>query len=339
MMLDAPPSQEEIDTAFRLREEYTKATPSTESEAGVLAGRIYGDWQAAHAEGRSTATDLLSFIREVGKGSVTAEDRGTTRAFWAYESQPEGAHEPIEHRFLARALGASRGMQVLQDTDAGRQMDSYRLENKLMQRTLEKDYGLDGEELENVVNQTWVTLSERFAMAAEGPVVALVGEIAERTVLGKDELPVLLARPKVGKEGVKFPVPLPERDHLPPEIHAFVAHAPHRAQIRMEDYDPNKKPKDFAAKLAGIEVPDNQREAHEAAMWRLSTANTYDELKARAEQSAVPQQGSAFTPGLTTKPATRPAAPRGPTGHGVYNPTAIAPPAPAVAPAHAGVER
>ncbi|MFC8273349.1 hypothetical protein ACFUJR_12625 [Streptomyces sp. NPDC057271] len=327
-MYDAPPTQEEIDTAFRLRDEYTKATPSNAEEASVLAGRIYDDWQTAHAEERTTAPDLLAFIKDIGdNASVTSPDRGSVRAFWAYESQPEGAPEPIQHRFLARACGASRGLQVLQETDGGRQMDSYRLETDEMQDVLVEDYGLNREKLKSTVDDTWIKLSERYAREAQGPVVAFVGEIAERTVLGKDELPILLERSEVGKEGVKFPVPLPERDHLPPDIHAFIAHAPHRAQIRMEDYAADKSPKDFAAKLAGLDVPDNQREAHEAALWRLSTANTYPELNALTAQNVPKQQHSAFTPGLTTKAAIRPAAPRGPTGHGVYNPT-IAPPAP-----------
>ncbi|MGW2204005.1 hypothetical protein [Streptomyces sp. NPDC001774] len=338
MMYDAPPTQEEIDTAFRLRDEYTKATPSNAEEASVLAGQIYGDWQTAQAEGRTTAPDLLSFLRDIGdNASVTAADRGSVRAFWAYESQPEGAPEPIAHRFLARACGASRGLQVLQETDGGRQMDSYRLETSLMQDALVEDFGLKREELEAAVNDTWVTLSERYALASEGPVVAFVGDIAERTVLGRDELPILLTHSKVGKEGVKFPVPLPENEHLPREIHTFIADPQLRCQMRMEDYAADKPPRDFAAKLADLDVPENQREAHEAALWRLSTANSYDELNTRAEQNAIPQQkGSAFTHGMNARSVARPAAPRGPTGHGVYDP-AIEPPAPAAA--LAGVER
>ncbi|MFC8273347.1 hypothetical protein ACFUJR_12615 [Streptomyces sp. NPDC057271] len=330
MNYDAPPTQDEIDTAFRLKEEYEKATPSTPDEATVVAQRIYGDWQTARAEGRSTTKDILEFIAEIGaKHEVTSPDRGSVRAFWAYESQPEGAHEPIQHRFLARAMGASRGLQVLQETEGGRRMDSYRLEGELVPNALEREYGVDGKRLKTVVDDAWVNLSERYAREATGPVVALVGDIAERTVLGKDELPILLAHEKVGKEGVKFPVPLPENEHLPRGIHSFIAHPELRSQMRMEDYAKDKSPKEFAAKLAGLDVPENEREAHEAALWRLSTANTYDELNTRAAQNVpAQQQHSAFTPGLTTKPATRPAAPRGPTGHGVYNPTAIAPPAP-----------
>ncbi|MEU6945806.1 hypothetical protein ABZ957_11345 [Streptomyces sp. NPDC046316] len=340
MNYDAPPTKEEIATAFRIREEYQKATPSNDEEATVVAQRIYDDWKTATTEGRSSAKDILGFIKEIGtEHSVTNKDRGSIRAFWAYESQPEGADQPIEHRFLARALGATRGLQVLQETEGGKRMDSYRLEGDLVPRALERDHGVDGKELKTVVDDAWINLSKRYATEATGPVVALVGDIAERTVLGKDELPILLAHSKVGKEGVKFPVPLPENEHLPREIHSFISHPELRSQMRMEDYAKNKSPKDFAAKLAGLDVPENQREGHEAALWRLSTANTYDELNTRAAQNVpAQQQHSAFTPGLTAKPATRPAAPRGPTGHGVYDPT-LAPPAPAVALAQAGVDR
>ncbi|MGW7361918.1 hypothetical protein ACWGI8_00460 [Streptomyces sp. NPDC054841] len=342
MMFDAPPTQKEIKTAKRLAEEYQAATPSNEEEASVLARRIYEDWQAvASTPGRTAAPDLLSFIRDIGEhGSVTAEDRGTTRAFWSYESRPEGEdRKPIQHRFLARACGASRGLQVLQETEGGRQMDSYRLEGELVPRILEREYGVDGVELKSVVDQAWVRLSERYAEAAQGPVVAFVPDIAERTVLGQYELPILLAHPKVGKEGVKFPIPMPEHKHLPPEIDALIADQPLRAQIRMEDFDLKASPKDFAAKLADLDVPENQREAHESALWRLAAANSYDELVTRAvENQTLEQKGSAFTPGVTERPVSRPAAPRGPTGHGVYNLT-VEPPAPALVPAQTGVER
>ncbi|MGW6565432.1 hypothetical protein [Streptomyces sp. NPDC054975] len=340
MNYDAPPTKEEIATALRIKEQYEKDTPSNDEEAAVVAQRIYEDWQTARAEGRSSAKDILAFISEIGEDhSVTNPDRGSTRAFWAYESQPEGADEVIQHRFLARALGEARGLQVLQETDGGKRMDSYRLEGELVPRALERDYGVDGQELKTVVDAAWINLSERYAMAAEGPVVALVGDIAERTVLGKDELPILLAHPKVGKEGVKFPVPLPENEHLPREIHSFISHPELRPQMRMEDYAEDKSPKDFAAKLANLDVPEHQREAHEGALWRLSTANTYDELNTRAAQNVpAQQQHSAFIPGVTAKPVTRAATPRGPTGHGVYDPT-LAPPAPALAAAQAGVER
>ncbi|WP_137993578.1 hypothetical protein [Streptomyces vilmorinianum] len=341
-MTAAPPTQAEIENALRLQEEFDRGKPGTPAEAMAVASRIYADWQAARENNPPDrqVPDLLSYVRDLAdNGSVTNPDRGMIRAFWSYRSQPEGAPRAVRHQFLAQACGQTRGYQVLEETPAGGRLDSYHLSNPLVQAALAKDYEVDVQDVAKVNSYAWKTVSDRYALAAEGPVVIFATDITEGSILGANEMPIVLAHEKVGKDAVSFPLEMPRHEHLPPEIDALIANPPLRAQVRMEDHDPDKSPKDFAAKLAALDIPENQREAHEAALWRLSTANTYDELTTRAEQNAIPQQKtSAFTPGMTTRPASRTAAPRGPTGHGVYNP-AIAPPAPALTPAQPGVER
>lgn len=314
-------------------------------ESGLeLAGRIFSDCQSAQA-GQSRL-DLPAFVKDLSENtSVTNEDRGPDRAFWSYESQPEGADSPIPHRFLARAFGESRGLQVLEDTPAGHQLNSYFLGNANVVEAMVEHFGIDADELGAAHGKAWDTLSTRYAEATEGLVIALAADITEDSVLGKTEIPALLENSKVGKEGIKFATPMPRHDHIPAGIDALLADDPVRCQLRKEDYDPEKSPKDLAAKLAAIDVPDNQRMAHEAAMWQLASANTYPELSAHtaakqspqaAQTAQAAQAGNAFLPGMGARPAARPTAPRGPTGHGVINPAA---PLPSVAPAQSGVER
>ncbi|MCH0542661.1 hypothetical protein I3F58_24495 [Streptomyces sp. MUM 203J] len=337
-MTEAVPTPEEIEYALRLQDEYQQTKPRNEAEGRAVAARIFGDWQSAQEQG-GNIPDLLSFVRDVAEnGAVTSEERGSTRAFWSFKSQPEGASRVVEHRFLAQACGATRGYQVLEDTPAGQQLDSYHLWDREVQRALVRDYELDQGEVDDTKKYVWSTVSERYAQAAEGPVAAFATDITEGSVLGHDELPILLAHEMVGKEGVNFPLAMPRHEHLPPEVDVLIADPPIRAQIRMEDFDPEKSPKEFAAKLAALDIPENQREAVEGALWRLSTANSYDELadKAAKNEATQPQKGSAFTVGSVARPAAQPAAPRGPTGHGVINPT-VAPPELTPA-AHSGIE-
>jgi hypothetical protein len=337
--LAAHPTQEEIARALVLQKEYDRAEPRSHEEAAAVAGRLYADWQALpEQDGRPR--DVVSYIRQVAATeSVTHEDRGKVRAFWSYESRPEGAPEPVRHRFLAQACGESRGFQVLEDSPAGSRLDSYHLWNELVQDTLHKKYGVDREDIRELPKEVWSTVSQRYAEAAEGPVVAFATDIARGSVLGKDEMPRLLAHEKVGKDNVKFPLPLPRHEHLPPGIDALMANEGVRAQLCMEDYDPRKSPKEFARKLGGIDVPESARESHEAAVWRLGLADSYEELNARAERGKAP--ANEFLPGVDVRPVARPAAPRGPTvGHGVLNPAVaigLPPPVPEQQPA--GMER
>ncbi|WP_411084035.1 hypothetical protein [Streptomyces sp. cmx-18-6] len=231
----------------------------------------------------------------------------------------------MQHRFLARACGESRNLQVLEDTPAGGQMDSYHLADENVVDVLARDYRVKRDDLEKAVPEVWATLSERYAEAAEGPVIAFAADITEDSVLGKDELRVLLAHPEVGKEGVKFPVPMPRHEHLPPEIDEFIAEDAVRCQVRMGDFDVRNSPRDFAAKLGAIDVPEGRQAAHAQVLSRLSAASTYDEPNAPppAEPKQQSARASAFMPGVTVRPTAAPAAPRGPTGHGVINPMAV----------------
>ncbi|MFJ9964060.1 hypothetical protein [Streptomyces avermitilis] len=341
MSLGSPPARDEIERALALQDAYEAAAPHNRDEARVAVGRMYADWRVAHEQGREFP-DLFSFVRDVaGNGSVTHPDRGEVRAFWSWKSQPEGAPREVGHRYLAQACGSSRGMQVLEDSPAGRQLDSYHLWNTEVQRALVDDFELDEAAVTSLAPEVWSTVSQRYAEAAEGPVVAFAADIGAASVLGKDELPRLLAHTNVGKENIKFPLPSPRHEHLPPEIDGLIADDAVRAQVRMDDFDPAKSPKDFAQKLGGVDVPERLREDHEAAMWRLGLADTYEQLhpKPPTRQRATANE---FLPGVDVRPAARPAAPRGPTGHGVMNPAAaLSVPPPAAAPAHqpTGIER
>ncbi|MGW2016434.1 hypothetical protein [Streptomyces sp. NPDC001927] len=335
-MTAAPPTRSEIDNALRLQDEFDRGKPTSAEEAKVVVAGIYADWQRAKAEnieGRPVP-DIQTYIRDLADhGEVTNPDRGVIRAFWSYHSQPEGAPRDVRHQFLAQACGQSRGYQVLEETPAGGLLDSYHLSNPHVKRVLASDHEVDTAKLVDATAYAWRTVSDRYADAAKGPVVAFATDIDETSILGANEMPIILE--KVGKDAVSFPLPMPRHEHLPPEIDALIANPAIRAQVRMQDFSPNNSPKEFAAKLAALDIPDNQLEAHEAALWRLSTANTYDDFAPSTEQNAIPQQkGSAFAPGVTTQPAPA----RAPAGHGVYDPAAVETPPPAPAPAPTGIE-
>ncbi|MEV7519478.1 hypothetical protein [Streptomyces sp. NPDC091371] len=324
----APPTLEEITRAIALQEADRAGKPRTPAEAEAVTARIYADWRTAYAEGRATP-DLASFIRYVAANqSVTNEDRGITRAFWSWKSQPEGAPQVVDHRFLAQACGESRSYQVLEDSPAGRQLDSYQLWEPSVKEALVNDFALDAADVDALAPEVWATISGRYAEAAEGPVVAFCADIGAGSILGKDELPRLLAHEKVGKENVGFPLPAPRHEHLPPEVDALIADDSLRCQVRMEDYDAqNTTPKAFAAKLGALDVPENLREAHTSVLSRLSSANSYDELNAPTtpeplKQQNLPARASAFLPGVTVRPTAAPPSPRGPSTHGVSNPVA-----------------
>ncbi|MFF1642806.1 hypothetical protein [Streptomyces sp. NPDC058249] len=342
MTTAAPPTVAEIGRALQLQDAHEAAKPRTPEQILNVATGIYADWQAAQERGESYP-DLPSYVRGVAASeSVTSAERGDVRAFWSWRSQPEGAPREVGHRYLAQAYGESRGVQVLEDSPAGRKLDSYWLWEPTVQETLADLYELDDAELKALAPEVWSTVSQRYAEAAQGPVIALAADIGVDSVLGKDELPRLLAHTDVGKENIKFPLPSPRHEHLPPEIDALIADDAVRAQVRMQDFDPTKSPKEFAQKLGAVDVPERLRENREAALWRLGLADSYEELNAKPDAARPRTAANEFLPGVEVRPVSRPAAPRGPTGHGVLNPAAeISVPPPAPAPSHqpVGVER
>ncbi|MEU4931450.1 hypothetical protein AB0G54_33915 [Streptomyces yokosukanensis] len=347
----ASPTRDELRRAMELEDAHGSRRPLTQEQGSEAALRVYQDWQAqieaarADPEGRRTAApDVLSYIRAVAaEEPVTRADRGEVRAFWSWRSQPEGAPREVGHRFVAQACGESRGMQVLEDTPAGRKLDSYWLGERPVRQALARDFQLDITEVDETSAQVWKTVSGRYAQAATGPVVAFAADIGKDSVLGADELPRLLAHEKVGKEHIGFPIEMPRHEQLPPDIDKLIGDETLRSQWRMEDIDPaTTSPKDFARKLGGMDVPERLKERHEAALGRLGSAATYAELNAPAQQRE--QRGPAvheFLPGVKVRPVALPAAPRGPTaGHGVLNPAAaltLPPPMPQQQPV--GMER
>ncbi|WP_137993563.1 hypothetical protein [Streptomyces vilmorinianum] len=286
----APPTPAELARAVALEEAYEAAKPRTPDQVEEVTARIWGDWEAAYPD-EQTRPPLLSFIREVAATRpVTIEGRGDVRAFWSFRSQPEGATQEVGHRFVAQACGESRQYQVLEDTEAGRQLDSYHLWQPEVQKALARDLGVDIAEMKEFAPEVWKTASLHYAKEATGPVVAFAADIGQGSVLGATEMPELLKHKNVGKEGVRFALPFPRHEHLPAEVDGLMSDEAVRCQMRMEDYDPKKSsPKEFAEKLAAIDVPERQKAALEAVVARLSTAKSYEELTAPSAETEQPE--------------------------------------------------
>ncbi|MFC9813346.1 hypothetical protein ACFVJM_14925 [Streptomyces virginiae] len=317
MTAAAPPTKGEITTALRLEREHNAAKPTTPEQVEEVHERLIRDWQAQNQTGTPTP-DIQSFIRSVAaKASVTNRDRGDVRAFWSYKSQPEGAPSEVGHRYVAQACGQTRNYQVLEDSPAGKQLDSYHLWEPEVREMLTRDFAVPSKEAKALAPEVWSTVSRRYAEEAKGPVVVFAADIGEESVLGKDELPQLLAHERVGKDGVEFALPSPRHGHLPPEIDELIADDPVRCQIRMEDFDPEETtPKEFAKKLAAVSVPENRRAEHQAAISRLMSADSYPELN----EPRGPDRAHGFMVAVDIPdrvPSQRPAEH---LGHGVVNP-------------------
>ncbi|MET9320858.1 hypothetical protein ABZX75_11830 [Streptomyces sp. NPDC003038] len=240
----------------------------------------------------------------------------------------------MPNRFLARACGESRGLQVLEDTPAGHQLNGYFLGNEFVVDALAQHFGFEPEELDTTHVQAWDTLSDRYAEETEGLVIGFAADITEDSVLGKTEMPKLLQKSNVGKDGIKFATPMPRHEHLPPDIDAFIANDPVRCQLLMGDYDPTKTPKEFAMKLHAIDVPEDQKEAHKQIVDRLSNANSYKEVNpATPEGKRQSARTNSFLPGVNVSHGVIPASRTSLTSHG-----AIEPVAPHIAPKPAGIE-
>ncbi|MFJ4778316.1 hypothetical protein [Streptomyces sp. NPDC088762] len=332
----APPTGEELTAALARERAYESAKPRTREQIIEIRERISRDWQVAIQEGRAVP-DASSFIRDVAAStSVTHEDRGDVRAFWSFRSQPEGSPAEVGHRFLAQACGETRNYQVLEDSPAGRQLDSYHLWSPEVKAMLVDDLGMTEAEAKALAPEVWSTVSRRYAEAAKGPVVVFAADIGEESVLGKDELPQLLAHERVGKEGVQFALPSPRHEHLPHDIDELIADDAVRCQVRMEDFDPEKTtPKDFAQKLGAIDVPEHRRAEHQAALARLMSADGYADLDAPPAASARsgPDRAHGFMQGVDIPAKVALPGPGRPSNHGVYNPV------PELVPRAPGVER
>ncbi|GAA0280403.1 hypothetical protein GCM10010302_17720 [Streptomyces polychromogenes] len=339
-MTDASyPTRDELARAIALEAAYEASKPRTPDQVEAVTARIWGDWVAAYPEAENRPP-LISFIREVADTrSVTIEGRGDTRAFWSFRSQPEGAPRDVGHRFLAQACGESRGYQVLEDTEAGRTLDSYHLWQPEVQRALAEDLGLPVQDVRDLAPEVWKAASFRYAVESQGPVVAFAAEIGAGSVLGETEMPQLLGHRNVGKEGVRFPLPFPRHQHLPVEIDELMSDEAVRCQMRMEDYDAkDTTPEQFAAKLAAVDVPERLKEQHGAAVTRLGAAKGYEELTARTagNEQTGPQAPEVAASELDepAPPKPEPAAPRLGQSfiHGAAIPRTVAvPPRPAAA--------
>ncbi|MFE0579101.1 hypothetical protein [Streptomyces sp. NPDC058874] len=336
MRPDAPPTPEEIARAFVLAQAQADAEPTEMEDGNRLALRIHQDYLATVPEGEK-GPGLLAYIANLAETeSVTNEGRGPDRAFWSYVSQLDGVDEPVPNRFLARACGESRGLQVLEDTPAGHLLNAYCLSNVKVVDSLAQHFDFEPEDLDAVHGTAWDRLSERYAEATTGTVVAFAADITKGSVLGKTEVPELLRNAAVGKDGIKFATPLPRHEHLPADIDAFITNDPVRCQLVMEDYHPDASPRDFAAKLEAIDVPEDQKEARAAIVERLSQAAAYPDLvQETPEPGPKAALTDSFLPGMNVGHSIVPAARGVPTGHGAG---AHVPPTPQLAPKPAGVE-
>ncbi|WP_328739607.1 hypothetical protein OHA91_17840 [Streptomyces erythrochromogenes] len=284
-MTEAPRfTQAEIDRAIALEDAHKDGRPLPPERVKQAVDRLYGEWIAAGGEKKFA--DVLEFATHVAKTeSPTAEHRGETRALWSFKSQPEGAPREVGHRFLAQACGESRGYQVLEDSPVGRRLDSYELWDGNVQSALIKRFGLDEGYVQESPADIWDAASESYAKAATGEVEIFAADIGAGSVLGRMEMPRVLGPEGVGKEAVRFPVEFPHHAHLPQDMYAFLSDDSVRCQLRLEDYKKETTtPEQFAAKLAAIDVPEYLKQAHTAAVARLSAATSYEELTAPAAE-------------------------------------------------------
>uniref|UniRef100_A0AAU2JQW5 Uncharacterized protein n=1 Tax=Streptomyces sp. NBC_00049 TaxID=2903617 RepID=A0AAU2JQW5_9ACTN len=334
MRPDAPPTPEEIARAFVLQQAQADSEPGTPQEGAKLADKIYQDYLAT-VEPNTEGPGLLAFIGNLaGEHSVTNPDRGPDRSFWSYVSDLEGTDKPVPNRFLAKACGESRNLQVLEDTPAGHQLNSYCLGNDNVVTALSSHFDFDEAELDAVHGDAWDTLSKRYAQETEGMAVGFAADITKGSVLGRIEVPELLANSNVGKEGIKFATPLPVNPNLPAEMNTFLANDPVRCQLRLEDCnDPEQSPEEFAMKLHAMDIPEDQKEAHGKIVDRLSMANSYKELKPTAPEAKQSGRMSEFIPGLNVSHGVVPARRSVITGHGVSEPAP-----PQIAPKATGIE-
>ncbi|AQT73583.1 hypothetical protein [Streptomyces sp. fd1-xmd] len=285
-MTEAPRfTQAEVKRAIDLEDAYQQGRPLPPERVKQAVDRLYGEWIAAGGEEKFA--DVLQFATHVAKTeSPTAEHRGETRALWSFKSQPEGAPREVGHRFLAQACGESRGYQVLEDSPVGRRLDAYELWDENVQSALIKRFGLDEEYVQESPAEIWDAASECYAKAATGEVEIFAADIGARSVLGRMEMPRVLGPEGVGKEAVRFPVEFPHHAHLPESIYAFLSEDSIRCQLRLEDYkEGTTTPEQFAAKLGAIDVPEHLKQAHTAAVARLSAATSYEELTAPAAEA------------------------------------------------------
>ncbi|RKT05422.1 hypothetical protein BX286_3418 [Streptomyces sp. 3211.6] len=335
MTPDAPPTPEEIARAFALQQEHAAAEPRDRQSGAAIARRLYGDYLSTlDPEAEGPKPGLVDFIEKLAaKESVTNADRGPHRAFWSYESKLEGVEKPVPNRFLAKACGQTRGLQVLEDTPAGHRLNGYFLGNEFVVDALARHFDFDPEELDAAHGAAWDTLSDRYALATEGLVIGFAADITADSVLGKTEIPALLKNADVGKEGIKFATPLPQHAHLPPDVNAFMAHPPIRCQLRMGDDDPGKSPEEFAMKLHAIDVPEDQKQAHAAIVDRLSTANSYEALDPTTAEAKRREHMSTFIPGVNLGHGLIRTPRSVLTGHGVSEPTP-----PQITPKSSGIE-
>lgn len=287
------PTLEEIELAKQLQAEHLAGQPGSPAEARKVIRRIYADWHARKGLEETTPTpeSLLAYVVAVAKDAgVTNEDRGDVRALWTWRSQPEGADREIPHRYLAQACGRTRGYQVLEDSPAGQQLDGYWLGDDQVRNTLVRSYGMKPEDVKASGDKVWKDVSARYIKEAKGNVPVFAAEIGEGSVLGGTELPLVLANEHVGKDGLQFPIEFPHQAHLPAEMHALLADPAVRTVLRREHYDQKKTtPQEFAAKLAGYDLPEHLQLAQKAAVAQLNAAQSYAAFTGAAADVAGPE--------------------------------------------------
>ncbi|WP_079428132.1 hypothetical protein [Streptomyces katrae] len=274
----ARPTQAEIARAIALEEAYNATHPLTPDKVREAVGRLYGDWMAEG--GKEKFEDVLVYAAHVAKTqSPTSEDRGEVRALWSFMSQPEGAPKAIRHQFLAQACGESRGYQVLEDTPVGLQLTSYELWDPGVQKALTRQLRLDEAVVQQSPFDIWDAASASYAGAATGEMAVFAADIGADSILGKTEMPRVVGPEGVGREAVRFAIDFPHHQHLPTDMYDLLADEGVRCQLRVEDYlEKSTTPRGFADKLAAVDVPEHLREARDAAVERLRTADAYSEL-------------------------------------------------------------
>ncbi|WP_344107771.1 hypothetical protein [Nocardiopsis rhodophaea] len=206
---------------------------------------------------------------------------------------------------------------MLEETDAGKKLDAYRLYENNVLRTLERDYDVKRTDVMGARDDAWSALSDSYAKAARGEVQVFAADVAAKSVLGKDELPALRANPHVGVEQIRFAVDMPRHDYLPEDVDEFLSNDAVRAQVPMEYYlkdgpDPDMRndlrisptaspPHVLADRCEKIAVPAHLETQRQGIVGRLRSASSFADVEDRDRSHSTGTVAEAGTVQTTGK--------------------------------------
>ncbi|MFE1102021.1 hypothetical protein ACFW4K_16015 [Nocardiopsis alba] len=281
----------------------------TDDQAWKIASRLGSDcldqgWVLP--DGRP---DIHGYVTDLARNNpVPPGADGQTFAFWSFKSAPDPSSAPVGHRFVAQACSESRDYAVLETTDTGKKLDSYRLFEPPVIEAIEKQYDIKEKEVKEARKEAWSALSTSYTQAARGEARVFAPDVAHDSVLGRDEIPQLLVNKNVGLENIHFEMDLPKHDHLPDQVQSFLENDMVRAQVTMDHYAENGPSSDvlvgqglapdtapphaLAHKLEGIRVSPDLQDDRDRAVGLLRSGNSYRDLKDPGAVAVVTVDGS-----------------------------------------------